>query len=499
MCKLNRSDKMRLLRHLPKGAKYIRACLQAHWKLGIELDQEQQQGLHSEPLWRNTRFSFRGVGRKEESFYVHDIGLRKMGDILDPDSRRPRTRTQWRRLLSNLNLTGEWSGHAVSHVAQEIWGSSAHTFVQDTAQRLVELMSQLPEQVTYMLRQLPQTAPFREGETQILTKANRPDVVAVGVMEGHEQKWRVQRADTVRKLADTGVIRELSGYTVRDVAWWSPTDEDSRVGGAYTQTFPLPEGWMVDDEVVRLDRLSIKTRTALLAARKMKPPSAEKAWEERLGFEIDWNKVWRIKSFYASPRDQFTWLRLMHRNLYTVGHRKDLQDVSCRACNEKESQLHLATCSVMVEEFWKPLIKMMEEMGFETPSPEARREFLCLGVLWEAGEQKVVKPEQSGLMFIAWRCLYAAVVGSRVDDVPIDLQRAYKRTLQLTISRLRAYGEKWKLWCNKNRHTGLKSIIPVDKRDRTVIEQDMEGDYQLHPILIQEFTRIQQEISRKKA
>ena len=48
MCKMNRSDKMRLLRHLPKGAKYIRACLQAHWKLGIELDQEQQQGLHSD-------------------------------------------------------------------------------------------------------------------------------------------------------------------------------------------------------------------------------------------------------------------------------------------------------------------------------------------------------------------------------------------------------------------------------------------------------------------
>ena len=194
-----------------------------------------------------------------------------MGDILDPNSRRPRTRTQWRRSRSNLNLTGEWSGHAVSLVAQEIWGSSAHTFVQDTAQRLVELMSQLPAQVTYMLRQLPQTAPFREGETQILTKANRSDVVAVGVMEGHEQKWRVQRADTVRKLADTGVIRELSCYTVRDVAWWSPTDEDSRVGGAYTHTFPLPEGWVVDDEVVRLDRLSIKARTALLAARKRNP------------------------------------------------------------------------------------------------------------------------------------------------------------------------------------------------------------------------------------
>ena len=99
--------------------------------------------------------------------------------------------------------------------------------------------------------------------------------------------------------------------------------------------------------------------------------------------------------------------------------------------------MHLATCSVMVEEFWKPLIKMMEEMGFETPSPEARREFLCLGVLWEAGEQKVVKPEQSGLMFIAWRCLYAAVVGSRVDDVPIDLHS--ERTNVRCSSRSAAY------------------------------------------------------------
>ena len=126
---------------------------------------------------------------------------------------------------------------------------------------------------------------------------------------------------------------------------------------------------MVDGEAVRLDRLSINVPTALAGCTQDEAPggypAAERAWEQRLGFEVDWSKVWRIKSFYASPRDQFfTWLRLMHRNLYTVGRRRDLEDNSCRACDERESQLHLATYSTIVEEFWKPLIKMMEEMGF---------------------------------------------------------------------------------------------------------------------------------------
>ena len=73
-------------------------------------------------------------------------------------------------------------------------------------------------------------------------------------------------------------------------------------------------------------------------------------------------------------------------------------------------------------------------------------------------------------MFIAWRCLYAAVVSSRVDGTPIRLDRAYNRVFQMTISRLKANGEKWLLWARKNAHTGLKSVIPEDKRERTVIK-----------------------------
>eukprot|EP00964_Phaeocystis_antarctica_P070749 scaffold43095_cov82-Phaeocystis_antarctica.AAC.1 len=72
----------------------------------------------------------------------------------------------------------------------------------------------------------------------------------------------------------------------------------------------------------------------------MVPPAAEKAWELRLGLQLPWDGIWRLKSYYASPRDQFTWLRLMHRNLHVAEHRRDLIDTSCRACTERETMKH---------------------------------------------------------------------------------------------------------------------------------------------------------------
>ena len=110
----------------------------------------------------------------------------------------------------------------------------------------------------------------------------------------------------------------------------------------------------------------------------------------------------------------------MHRNLYVAGTRTDIPDTSCRACDEKETILHLVTCPVIQHEFWEPLLKLMDEMGFPTPDPSEVHAFLVLGVYTADGENRVVKPEHSGMLFIAWRCLYAAVVGSRVDDKPLD-------------------------------------------------------------------------------
>ena len=132
----------------------------------------------------------------------------------------------------------------------------------------------------------------------------------------------------------------------------------------------------------------------------------------------------------------------------------------------------------------------MGDMGMPAPVDDERKAFILLGIYKSEGKTVTVKPEQSGMLFIAWRCLYAAIVGSRVDDRPLNLEYAHYRTLQMTITRVKAYGEKWRMWCIKNKNTGLKCIIPLDKRDRVVIDQDMLGEYTVSGMLIKEFERL---------
>ena len=205
----------------------------------------------------------------------------------------------------------------------------------------------------------------------------------------------------------------------------------------------------------------------------------------RLNLTIPWHKVWSIKSFYATPRDQFTWLKVMHRNLFVAGN-GGAGDTACRACPQRENIEHLVRCSVIQADFWKPLIALMKAMGFPAPPSGEEAPFLLLGRLTDT---TVVDSNQAGLMFIAWRCLYAAVVSSRVDGTPLHLDRAYNRVFQMTISRLKANGEKWLLWARKNAHTGQKSVIPEDKRERTVIKFSPFGDYTVSATLMAEYTR----------
>ena len=52
----------------------------------------------------------------------------------------------------------------------------------------------------------------------------------------------------------------------------------------------------------------IKTITREMAKSKMKPPACEAVWELKLGQRIRFDKVWKIKADYVSPRDQIVWL-----------------------------------------------------------------------------------------------------------------------------------------------------------------------------------------------
>ena len=343
----------------------------------------------------------------------------------------------------------------------------------------------------FMVRQTPMNARAEDGQIRILVRKGHNDRIVRCEESRDGMRLRMLKKDAVGKLADTNLMAtHLPSRVLRDPAWWSRQDSDKRIIGQYVKTFPLTEGWEVSGTEVRLDRLSIKDRTALLAARKMVPPAAEKAWELRLGLQFPWDRIWRLKSYYASPRDQFTWLRLMHRNLHVAGHRRDLIDTSCRACSEKETMKHLAECPIIRGDFWEPIFALIGKLGFTPPSEEDKLIYITLGCYRKGSTIKVITPDQAGLMFIAWRCLYAEIVGSRVDERPLKLEYAYKRTLQMCITRLRAYGEKWLLWSRKNQNTSMKSVIPENKRDRTVIRQGMLGEYHIAQAFFDEHERM---------
>ena len=159
---------------------------------------------------------------------------------------------------------------------------------------------------------------------------------------GYDKVW----LDAYGIPHDTGeFIANTPLLVARRLAVWR-TKGGVRIRGPHDFTFPKTEGWLLDGVKVELDRLKVNSTTKALALRKFKPPASEAAWNEKRGKELLWKKGWKLNSFFSTPRDKMTWLKFQHRTLYTVGHSKT-EDTSCRACSDRESQLHLISCSVI--------------------------------------------------------------------------------------------------------------------------------------------------------
>ena len=129
-CKLSRGEKIKLLKRLPKGAKYIKECFHAHWGLKVEQDPTQEHNIVAEPLWHNARFKLENVGKKEEAWLAKSPKLRKIQDIVDPGTRRLRTRAEWRRYIRDCEIKAPWSGHHAAHVSREVRGHASTHFIR---------------------------------------------------------------------------------------------------------------------------------------------------------------------------------------------------------------------------------------------------------------------------------------------------------------------------------------------------------------------------------
>ena len=132
-----------------------------------------------------------------------------------------------------------------------------------------------------------------------------------------------------------------------------------------------------------------------------------------------------------------------------------------------------------MDSFWDEILATMRATGIPCDRTNA---FIILGI--RANDQPV-SPEGAGMLAIAWRCLYAEVTASRVEERGLDLNKALRRTLAMVISRVKAYGEKWNLWYRKTRLTSRHRKVAVRYQNYKLIKLTDEADYEVS----QELTR----------
>ena len=105
---------------------------------------------------------------------------------------------------------------------------------------------------------------------------------------------------------------------------------------------------------------------------------------------------------------------------------------------------------------------------------------------------KRVSREGVGVVFLAWRCLYAEVVRGRIEDKRLRLSAAYARLVSMIIGRVRAYGYKWRRWYNRIRWIQPKKRkeIPKKYRKLKLIETERDGTYRIREILLDEYEHV---------
>ena len=246
-----------------------------------------------------------------------------MSDLLDKDTGKLHTLTQWRRYVQQWGFTESWGGHQASLVQGQAGVAQTSLGSLKLAHHLLNLVRQIPALVRNRLQQALVQAPHAAGDYKVMLRDKRSDRLVECL--DNTGTLQLMSVDGVGKFVRSDHEGPVGEFSLTEVAWWEPKRADLRVAGALTKRFPSAVGWLLDGKKVRLDRLSIKARTEALSLRKMKPPAAERAWSIRLNEpNLPWPLIWMIRSFYASPRDEFTWLRVMHRTLYVAGTRTDI-------------------------------------------------------------------------------------------------------------------------------------------------------------------------------
>ena len=146
-------------------------------------------------------------------------------------------------------------------------------------------------------------------------------------------------------------------------------------------------------------------------------------------------------------------------NVQTVGKDASAESNMCMACQDTENILHLAECPIIKQEFWESVLgvviaTLQKMQGMKQPQHTVRLHHPSAKPQGRIDNDKVIDKYMAGVMFLAWRCLYAEL--TRAPGLQAALQ-LYEGTGNMTITRLAA--------------DCVRSVLEVDGRNTANMDE----------------------------
>ena len=462
---LTQAQKKAILDRMPTKALYWKECLTAFWKLKMVPEHYGWKACANESPWHGYRTEHirRGLSFKDIQYFKSTLKVLQFADFFNKDNNKRFTRQEWRKFVDRMER------------AQSGGRRPSNLQVADKGDLIHRISRRIPPEAR---REVQKTTMIdTEDDTKIYIE--RGDTATPAIIDGPAEA-RLVRIDAVGKHHARMQTVRYRNYTVRKAVTW-----DDRWAGphgsvkawAAQSSFrflgrdPIWLSELSRSEGDLLETTGISMITRAKAKLRMKKPAAEAVWTARLG-QADFSKIWRIRADYVTPRDQVAWLKVLHRNL-RVAASGGLGSTTCmaRGCNGEENQEHLVDCPVIGAGFWRKIAGFMGSLHMD--AGDNKRKWI-LGTL-PSGD--TVGREEAAVIFWAWRCLYAEVVAARVDNRELRPETAYKNTVRMTYTRVKAYGAKWYRWYSRQRYKRDAKRVPRKHREKKLISTDIDATY----------------------
>ena len=471
------AQKRAILKRIPTKAVYWKECLLAFWNLKLDRQVVGWEGIDGESPWHGPRTECvrKGVSYHDVQYYKNTLGILQMSDFINAKTDELFTEDRWKRWIDHFERRDSGGippdNMDIDRIARKIHDISLKipglAFLEMTRGQEVDIT---PGSRIYLERGGHRTP-------AIVIDDNLARAVDIDAVGRHHERKKLMRFRRYRVRSAVLWGSRWAGPSGSTDAWASEYPFKLRNSEAFT---------LYDLSRSQEGEYGIKTITREIAKAKMKTPACEAAWERKLARRIRFDKVWRIKADYVSPRDQVAWLKIQHRNLWVAasGGMHGSTECSAAGCNEEEKQEHLVRCSVIRKDFWDKIAALMGRLKMSAGSSDLK---WLLGIK-EDGTK--VDKEEAAMIFWAWRNLYAEVTRARIEGKQLDLETAYKNFVRMTFTRIVAYGAKWYRWFSRQRYKARAKAIPIRFRERKLITSEATAEYSLAAPLQLEYKRL---------